>query len=74
MKKIILQFASMMALFSLTNFVMTDEWSKKQTAAWSVVTQSWQYEVAGNGNWPANYIHDDLVSWAPTWPLHRNKI
>ncbi len=38
-----------MTLLSLTNFVMADEWSKEQTSAWSLVTQSWQDEVAGNG-------------------------
>ena len=29
---------------------MADEWSQEQTAAWTAVTQSWQDEVAGNGN------------------------
>jgi hypothetical protein len=72
MKKIVLQLTSMLALLSLTTFVMADDWSKEQTAAWSVVTQSWEDEVAGNGKWPAKYIHEDLVAWGASWPQPRD--
>ena len=51
MKKKILRLASMLVLLSLTTFVIADEWSKEQTAAWLVVTQSWEDEVAENGKW-----------------------
>jgi hypothetical protein len=44
----------------------------EQTAAWSVVTQSWEDEVTGNGKWPAKYIHEDLVAWGASWPQPRD--
>jgi hypothetical protein len=72
MKKIILRLALIMTLLGLTNFVMADEWSKEQTAAWTTITLSWQDEVAGNGKCPANYIHENLVSWGESWPQPRN--
>jgi hypothetical protein len=72
MKKIILRLTSMLALLSLTTFVMAVEWSKEQTAIWSVVTQSWEDEVAGNRKWPAKYIHEDLVAWGVSWPQPRD--
>ncbi len=72
MKKIVLQLTSMLALLSLTTFVMADDWSKEQTAAWSVVTQYWEDELAVNGKWPAKYIHEDLVAWGASWPQPRD--
>jgi hypothetical protein len=62
----------MLALLSLTTLVMADEWSKEQTAAWAVVTASWEDEVAGNGKWPSNYVHQDLVAWGASWPQPRD--
>ena len=62
----------MLALLSLTTFVMADDWSKDQTAVWSVVTESWGDEVAGNGKWPSNYIHEDVVAWGASWPQPRD--
>jgi hypothetical protein len=72
MKKIILRLTSMLALLSLTTFAMADEWSKEQTAAWLVVTQSWEDEVAENGKWPSNYAHKDLMAWGASWPQPRD--
>ena len=72
MKKHILRLTSMVVLISLTSFVMADEWSKEQTAVWSVVTQSWEDEVAGNGKWPTKYTHEDLVAWGASWPQPRD--
>ena len=72
MKKMMLRFTSILALLSFTTFVMADDWSEDQTAVWSVVTQSWQDEVAGNGKWPTHYTHEELVSWGATWPQPRD--
>ena len=62
----------MLVLPSLTTFVIADEWSKEQTAAWLVVTQSWEDEVAENGKWPSKYTHKDLVAWGASWPQPRD--
>ncbi len=48
-------------------------WSPDQTAVWNVVTQSWADEVARNGRWPGNYVHDRVVAWDSSWPLPRYK-
>lgn len=71
MKKIIARLATIMALVSMTTFAMAADWSKEQTAVWSVVTQSWEDEVAKNGNWPTNYVHKDVVAWGESWPQPR---
>jgi hypothetical protein len=72
MKKIILRLASILALVSLTTFVMADDWSKEQTAVWSTVSQSWADEVGKNGKWPSDFIHKDAVSWGVSWPQPRD--
>jgi len=72
MKKIILLLASVLTLVSLTTVAMADDWSKDQTAVWSVVSQSWEDEVARNGKWPADYIHEDVVAWGVSWPQPRH--
>ena len=43
------------------------------TAVWSVVTSSWEDEVAENNKWPASYVHDEVASWDAGWPLPRGK-
>jgi hypothetical protein len=48
-------------------------WSPQQTAVWNVVSQSWADEVARNGRWPSNYVHDNVVGWDSSWPLPRYK-
>lgn len=30
---------------------------------WDIVQQSWVDDVAENGNWPKNYVHENYVSW-----------
>lgn len=71
MKKLIVRLAAIAVLASMTTFAMAADWSKEQAAVWSVVTQSWEDEVAKNGNWPAKYIHDDVVGWGESWPQPR---
>lgn len=67
-----LRITSILALISFADFVMADDWSEDQTAVWSVVTQSWQDEVAENGKWPTHYTHEELVPWGATWPQPRD--
>lgn len=42
-------------------------------AVWSVITSSWEDEVAENDKWPADYVRDDVVSWDADWPVPRDK-
>ena len=38
-------------------------WNDAQKEVWGLVQQSWMDDVAENGKWPAEYIHDSYVSW-----------
>jgi|TARA_B110000503_G_scaffold43198_1_gene70689 hypothetical protein len=71
MKKMIVRLAAVVALASMTTFAMAADWNKDQAAVWSVVTQSWEDEVAKNGNWPKDYVHKDVVAWGESWPQPR---
>lgn len=46
--------------------------SDDQKAVWKVVADSWADDVAENGKWPNEYIHEDAHSWGPTWPAPRD--
>lgn len=46
-------------------------WSAAQSEVWSVVAQSWEDEVARNGKWPAEYLHEDALSFSAEWPSPR---
>lgn len=46
-------------------------WSREQTAVWNRVAQSWADEVARNGRWPGNYVHDRVVAWDSSFPMPR---
>jgi hypothetical protein len=72
MRKITLLVISLLVLAGLAAPVMAAEWSTDQTAVWSVISQSWEDEVARNGKWPADYIHKDVVAWGASWPQPRN--
>jgi hypothetical protein len=72
MRKIIVLLTSLLALGSLATTAAAADWSKDQTAVWSVVSQSWADEVARNGKWPADYIHKDVVGWGASWPQPRH--
>ncbi|MES2896506.1 MAG: nuclear transport factor 2 family protein [Pseudomonadota bacterium] len=46
-------------------------WNKEQTEVWSVVSKSWDDEVAQNGKWPNDYVDERVVSWGDDWPAPR---
>ena len=46
-------------------------WSTEQQAVWSVIDRSWSDEIARNGRWPGQYVHQNVVSWGPEWPMPR---
>jgi len=45
--------------------------SEDQQSVWKTVSDSWADEVAENGNWPGQYVHEDAHSWGPSWPAPR---
>ena len=47
--------------------------NEAQQSVWEVVEQSWVDDVAKNGKWPANYVHDEVVNWGENWPTPRGK-
>ena len=38
-------------------------WNDAQSEVWALVEQSWVDDVAENGKWPADYIHEKYVAW-----------
>lgn len=57
----------------LTTPIEAAEWNKEQTKVWNLVAQSWVDETTGNGKWPGNYVHKDVVSWNSGWPVPRGQ-
>jgi hypothetical protein len=57
----------------VTASAQAPSWSAEQQAVWSVVSRSWTDEVARNGRWPGQYVHPNVTSWGPEWPMPRNK-
>ena len=49
------------------------DFNEAQQSVWEVVEQSWVDDVAKNGKWPANYVHDEVVNWSDSWPSPRRK-
>jgi len=47
--------------------------NEAQQSVWEVVEQSWVDDVAKNGKWPANYVHDEVVNWGEEWPTPQRK-
>ncbi|MBT8098213.1 MAG: nuclear transport factor 2 family protein [Gammaproteobacteria bacterium] len=41
-------------------------WNAAQTEVWKAIEQSWVDDVAENGKWPKDYIHDAYVNWGDT--------
>lgn len=72
MRRILLSFAAMAALLGYASIAPAETWDEDQTAVWSVVSKSWEDEVARNGKWPGDYIHADVVSWNVNWPAPRH--
>ena len=48
-------------------------WNDAQKEVWGLVQQSWMDDVAENGKWPAEYIHDSYVSWGDSSAAPRYK-
>jgi hypothetical protein len=71
--KLTIVVAALAAALSASAAAQAPTWSPDQTAVWNVVTQSWADEVARNGRWPGNYVHDRVVAWDSSWPLPRYK-
>lgn len=63
MKKIFALGAIAAGLFAVSVNAQEPSWNDAQTEVWSLVEQSWVDDVAENGKWPADYIHDNYVSW-----------
>lgn len=51
------------SLFALSAAAQSPSWTGAQTEVWEAVEQSWVDDVAENGKWPAEYVHDDYVAW-----------
>lgn len=73
MKLTIVVAAALAAVVPASAGAQAPTWSPDQMAVWNVVTQSWADEVARNGRWPGNYVHDRVVAWDSSWPLPRYK-
>ena len=75
MKKVIfvlaLSASSMMMTFGA--FAQQPSWSDAQTEVWKLVEQSWVDDIAENGKWPADYIHDNYVTWGDSSAAPRYK-
>jgi len=54
-------------------FAQLPSWNAEQTAVWQIVQNSWVDDVAENGRWPANYVHDNFVIWSNDLPVPRAK-
>lgn len=63
MKKILALGAIAACLFTVSANAQEPSWNDAQMEVWALVEQSWVDDVAENGKWPANYIHDNYVSW-----------
>lgn len=50
-------------LFAGPAYGQAPTWSEEQAEVWAVIEQSWEDDVAENGNWPADYAHGAFLSW-----------
>lgn len=71
MRKMLIVFTVFAAISFISAATMADSWDEEQAAVWKVVAQSWVDDAAANGNWPGEYIHEDVVSWSANWPAPR---
>jgi hypothetical protein len=63
MKKRIALGAIAACLFTVSVNAQEPSWNDAQSEVWALVEQSWVDDVAENGKWPTDYIHDNYVSW-----------
>ena len=62
--KVIIRLGAIAAcLFAVSAFAQQPSWNDAQSEVWALVEQSWVDDVAENGKWPADYVHDKYVSW-----------
>lgn len=47
-------------------YAQLPEWDDEQSEVWEFVQQSWVDDVAENGRWPAEYIHEKVIDWGDT--------
>jgi len=46
-------------------------WDDEQSEVWEFVQQSWVDDVAENGRWPTQYIHEKVIDWGDNQPAPR---
>ena len=61
------------ALFAIPAQAQEPSWSDEQSQVWALVEQSWVDDVAENGKWPTDYIHDKYVAWGDNESTPRYK-
>jgi len=54
------------ALVWSSTYAQLPEWDNEQSEVWEFVQQSWVDDVAENGRWPAEYIHEKVIDWGDT--------
>ncbi len=62
--KTLMRLAAVMAcLYAVSANAQQPSWNEAQSEVWALVEQSWVDDVAENGKWPSNYVHDKYISW-----------
>lgn len=60
-------------VFAAPAAAQSPSWNAEQTAVWKLVEQSWADEVARNGRWPGNYVHDQMTTFDASFPMPRHR-
>lgn len=73
MKLITLGSLAVLAL-AFNSHAQQPSWSDAQMDVWKVVQASWVDDVAENGKWPADYVHDKYTTWSAdaAGPLYKD--
>lgn len=50
-------------LCSVSANAQQPSWNDAQMEVWKLIEQSWVDDVAENGKWPADYVHEYYTSW-----------
>jgi hypothetical protein len=62
--KLLTGLITIVSLFcALSTSAQQPSWNEAQSEVWALMKQSWADDVAENGKWPADYIHDNYVGW-----------
>lgn len=51
------------SIFVFSAQAQQPSWNKSQMEVWEIVQKSWVDDVAENGSWPKDYVHNNYVSW-----------